>query len=99
MGDRNSLSMFKKRGFNFEETHITKPERVSRIVAVLSLAFVWAVKVGHWCHENIKALKVKKHGRLEKSYFRYGLDVLDETLLGKRFQDYWSIFLGLLKPT
>ena len=86
----------KGRGFNFEDTHITDMARINRIVAVLSLAFVWALKVGQWCHDNIKKLKIKKHGRLERSLFRYGLDVLNQAILETGFEHLWKLFLKLL---
>jgi len=88
----------KGRGFNFEDSRITKEERVSRMVAVLALAFVWAIKVGEWCNDNVRQLKVKKHGRLEKSIFRYGLDALNQAILGFRLQEFWTTFLHLLYP-
>jgi hypothetical protein len=87
---------FKGRGFNFEDTHITEIERINRIVAVLSLAFVWALKVGEWCNDNVKKLKIKKHGRLERSLFRYGLDVLNQAILETGFEHLWNSFLKLL---
>ncbi len=88
----------KGRGFNFEDSRITNPERVSRMVAVLALAFVWAVKVGEWCNDNVRKLKTKKHGRLEKSIFRYGLDTLHQAILEVRFEEFWTTFLHLLYP-
>ncbi len=36
----------KGRGFRFEETHKTKPERIEKMVAVLAIALVWAYKIG-----------------------------------------------------
>lgn len=87
----------KGRGFNFEDTHITEIERINRIVAVLSLAFVWAIKVGEWCNDNVKKLKIKKHGRLERSLFRYGLDVLNQAILETGFQYLWNSFLKILR--
>ena len=88
----------KSRGFNFEDTRITKLDRLERMVAVLAIAFVWAVKVGEWCTENIKILNTKKHGRPEKSIFRYGLDALNQAVLGHHYQDSWTKFLLLLNP-
>lgn len=32
-------------------------------------------------HKNIKKRKIKKHGRLEKSFFSYGLETLAQVLL------------------
>ena len=50
-------------------------------MAVLSIAFAWAHKVGDWRHENQKPIKAKNHGRLSVSYFRYGLDWIRQALL------------------
>jgi hypothetical protein len=74
------FSCLKSRGFNFEDTHITKPERIAKLVALLTIGFCWAYKTGEWRHEQ-KAIKIKKHGRKEISYFRYGLDLLRDVAL------------------
>jgi hypothetical protein len=47
---------------------------------VLSIDRSWAIKVGEWRHEH-EPLKIKKHGRLAKSIFRYGLDFLRSVVL------------------
>lgn len=65
----------KSRGFCLEETHLTDKDRVSRLLALLTLAFCWALLSGKLVCQT-KALKQKKHGRLEKSVFRAGLDYL-----------------------
>ena len=70
----------KSKGFGFEETHLTKPERIEKLVALLTIAFCWAHRTGEWRHEE-KAIPIKKHGRLLQSYFRYGLDYLRDRLL------------------
>ena len=75
------FSCLKGKGFNFEDTRITDLERIESMMAVLSIAFAWAHKVGNWRHENQKPIKVKKHGRLSVSYFRYGLDWIQQALL------------------
>ncbi len=69
----------KSRGFRLEETHVTDPARLKKLLALLALAFCWAVIVGEWLVEQ-KALKIKKHGRLAKSIFRHGLDHLRRIL-------------------
>lgn len=71
----------KSRGFDLEATHLRDPERIEKLLAILSLAFIWAHLVGLWRHEHEKELTLKRHGRLEKSYFRYGLDRLQRLLL------------------
>lgn len=77
----------KSRGFRLEETHVTEPERLKKLIALLALAFCWAHVVGEWLSRQ-KALKTKKHGRLAKSIFRYGLSHLRRILcnLSDRFQ-------------
>jgi hypothetical protein len=74
------FSCLKGRGFNFEDTHMTQPERIEKLLALLSIAFCWAYKTGEWRHVQ-KAIKIKKHGRKAISYFRYGLDLLRDTAL------------------
>lgn len=75
----------KGRGFRFEDTHITDPERIQKLVAVLAIAFAWAHRVGEWRHEKKQAIKIKKHGRLAMSLFRYGLDFIRELLFVGKF--------------
>ncbi len=69
----------KSRGFRLEETHVTDPERLKKLLALLALAFCWAVIVGEWLVEQ-KPLTIKQHGRLCKSVFRHGLDHLRRIL-------------------
>jgi hypothetical protein len=70
----------KSRGFNFEDTHLTKPERISKLLGLLTLALCWCLLVGEWQHEQ-KPIAIKKHGRRAKSLFRYGLDTLRNIVL------------------
>ena len=42
----------KTRGYNFEDTHLTKPERIDRLLAILAIAFAWAHIIGEWFHEQ-----------------------------------------------
>ena len=69
------FGILKSRGFRLEETHLTEGENINKLLALLALATVWAFKVGEWLHQQ-QPLKLKKHGRLAKSLFRYGLDHL-----------------------
>ncbi len=74
-GIETLFGMFKTRGFCLESTHFRDSERLSKLVALMTLALCWAVKTGEWLHRS-SPIKVKKHGRLAKSIFRYGLDHL-----------------------
>jgi glutamine cyclotransferase len=71
----------KGRGFHFESMHLTHYFRIKKMMALLAIALAWAHKVSEWQHKQVKPLVIKKHGRLEKSYFRYGLDYLTDCLL------------------
>lgn len=74
-GIETLFGIFKTRGFCLESTHFNNSERLSKLIALMALALCWAVKTGEWLHRN-NPIKVKKHGRLAKSIFRYGLDHL-----------------------
>ena len=70
-------SMFgclKSKGFYFEDTHITDRDRIKKLIVVLAVAYCWAYKTGEWRHHNEKVISLKKHGRPQYSWFRYGLD-------------------------
>ena len=64
----------KSRGFDLECTHITHPDRLNVLMAVVTLAACWAYRVGEWRIDQGELIKIKKHGRPEKSLFRHGLD-------------------------
>lgn len=79
-GIETLFGMFKTRGFCLESTHLSDPERLSKLLALLSLALCWAILVGEWLHQ-LKPLAIKKHRRKAKSIFRYGLDHLRNIVL------------------
>ena len=93
------FGILKSRGFRFEETHLTDGERINKLLALLTLATIWAFKVGQWLHQQ-EPLKIKKHGRLAKSIFRYGLDFLRSTLFDIQLNmDDFQISLTFLSST
>jgi hypothetical protein len=69
----------KSRGFNLEDTHIKRTDRLSRLLVLLTVALVWAIQIGLWQHQ-LKPLPLKKHGRPLYSLFRRGLDFLRHTV-------------------
>jgi hypothetical protein len=69
----------KSRGFRLEETHLTHPERLKKLIALLAFAFCWAHVIGEWLTRQ-RPLKLKKHGRLAVSIFRHGFDHLRRIL-------------------
>lgn len=89
----------KTRGFRFESTHMTDPARISKLVAILAIAFCWAHLVGEWLHAQYP-IQIKKHGRRAKSIFRYGYDYLRGVLINfaNRVQEFLDC-LGFLSCT
>ena len=73
---------FKTRGFHLEDTHITDPDKIERLLFVIAIAFCWAYRVGD-IEADEQAIPVKTHGRPEKSLFRRGLDKLRHVILKK----------------
>ncbi|MCA1612680.1 MAG: IS4 family transposase [Acidobacteria bacterium] len=69
----------KTRGFCLEATHVTDPERLKKLLALVALAFCWAHVTGEWLSAH-KPLPIKKHGRKAVSLFRHGLDHLRRIL-------------------
>ncbi len=74
-GIETLFGALKSRGFNLEDTHVQDPERLSRLLALLAIAFTLAFVVGQW-QAAVKELKLKKHGYPPKSIFRLGLNML-----------------------
>ncbi|MBD3885348.1 hypothetical protein IFO70_26835 [Phormidium tenue FACHB-886] len=74
------FGIFKTCGFCLELTHLTDLERLSKLLALLSLALCWVSLTGQWLHE-LKPLTIKQHRRRAKSIFRYGFDRLRHIVL------------------
>ena len=69
------FGMLKTRGFRLEDTHLTEIERISKLLSLLTIAVSWAMVAGE-LQMQATPLKTKKHGNLEKSIFRLGLETL-----------------------
>ena len=88
-GIETLFGAFKSRGFRFEDTHMTDPERISKLIALMAIAFCWAHNTGEWLNDR-EPIEIKKHGRKAISLFRYGLDHLREMLLNinEKYQEF-----------
>ena len=77
--NRNQIeTMFKAmktQGFNLEDTHITRPERLEKLMGTMAIAFAWAYKIGDYLDE-INPIKIKSHGRRLRSVFQTGFKFL-----------------------
>lgn len=60
------FACLKTRGFRFEDTHLTNPDRVSKMVALLAIAFVWAHQTGEWLHQQ-RPIPLKKPCSVDSS--------------------------------
>lgn len=65
----------KSRGFRMEDTHVTDPDKIEKILFVLAIAFCWAYRTGE-IQSKITPIRKKTHGRKSKSIFRLGLDII-----------------------
>ncbi len=91
----------KSRGFELEETHLTNPEKISKLMMMLGLALCLAMLMGNIQVVILKrvALKLKNNGRYAKSLFRIGLDALQNILFNLKTPDKqrcFNIWLNLL---
>jgi len=71
----------KSSSFNIEDTPITDLERLEKLFSLTMIAFVWCYKIGGYIDQNIRKIKIKKHGRRAMTVFKYGLDYLSKSLL------------------
>jgi hypothetical protein len=51
------------------------------LIELRLLAFLWAYKLGIYLLQNVKKIRILKHGYRAKSLFKYGLEYIANTLL------------------
>lgn len=78
-----TFSGMKSRGLGLEETHMTAPDRISRLFNLISLAYAWMVRVGEWRAER-DPIAIKSHGRKAISLAQYGWELLCDALRWNR---------------
>lgn len=90
------FSCLKTRGFRMEDTHMTAPEKIEKLLFVLAIAFCWSYKLGI-IKDAKKAIGRKAHGRPSKSLFRVGLDWLRSIVLSmeKKIDEFRKILKSL----
>ena len=72
------FAALKSRGFDLEETHLTEPDRIRKLLGVLALTYSWTRLIGIDRRRREGAPRICANGYPEKSPFRYGLDRLRE---------------------
>ena len=50
----------KTRGFNLEDTHLTDPKRLAKLMGLLALAFAWTCRTGELLHDGPSPIRQKK---------------------------------------
>ena len=78
----------KSRGFGFEDTHLTKPEKIAKLMMLLGFALCLAMVMGEFQTQVLKTveMKIKNNQRYAKSLFRIGLDALQNLLFNHQKQ-------------
>jgi len=80
----------KSSGFKMESTHVTDLKRLETLLEIITIAFFWAYMTGVWLINTSKqTIKIKKHGRPEKSTFKLGLECLIR-MISTNFTKYLS---------
>jgi hypothetical protein len=91
----------KSRGFNFEETHLTMPEKIGKLLMLLGLGLCLAMLMGKLQVEVLQRvkMKLKNNKRYAKSLFRIGLDALQNALFNQNIPKKYKqleLFIDLL---
>jgi hypothetical protein len=68
----------KTRGFNLENTHMKILERISKLIAMVSIAYAFCVSLGIYQDRKIQKIEIKNHGYKANSFFRVGKDIIDD---------------------
>jgi len=73
---RSLFQNLKGRGYDLESTHLRCLKKLSKLVALVSLAYAFCASLGLYYHEKVQSISVKRHGYKANSFARYGLNQL-----------------------
>ena len=79
---------FKSSGFNIEQTHLNDITRISKLIAVICIAFIWAYRIGIFVNQIIKPIEIKKQGIRVMSFFKYGQNYIAHAIFNRNTKDY-----------
>ena len=82
-GIETLFSHLKKRGYQFEDTHMTRKDRIEKLMGVVALAFALCYSWGRKL-EGESATRIKNHGYRAKSIFRRGFESLHRMFIRPR---------------
>jgi Transposase DDE domain len=67
----------KSRGFNIHKSHLTDPQRLSRLFIASCLAYIWLVYLGSLCKKERWQSTIHRRKRCDLSLFQLGLRLLE----------------------
>jgi hypothetical protein len=65
----------KQRGFDLESTHLRCLKKLSKLLALVSIAYACCACIGVYFHQKVQSIKRKKHGYKVNSFARHGLNL------------------------
>lgn len=92
------FSCLKSRGFNFEDTHMSEPKKISSLLFVLTIVLVWSMRTGVNRRKECP-ITLATHGRKRMSVFRRGLEGLRRCIVNLTSEiERFISFINLLLP-
>jgi Transposase DDE domain len=70
----------KSRGFHLHKSHLSEPQRLSRLLMAACLAYIWIVYLGAVCENDGWGRRIHRGERCDLSLFQLGLRLLDHLL-------------------
>jgi len=87
----------KTKGFTLEATHLTDPDKLSTLLAIMAFAVALAVKTGV-AMARLHPIPIKKHGRRAWSLFALGLNTLRKIFAAANPVQIIAFLKALLSP-
>ena len=70
----------KSRGFHIHKSHISDPQRLSRLLIAACLAYLWVIYLGALCEKDGWSRIIHRSERCDLSLFQLGLRILEHFL-------------------
>jgi hypothetical protein len=70
----------KSRGFHLHKSHLSAPQRLSRLLMAACLAYIWIVSLGTVCEKDGWMRLIHRGERCDLSLFQLGIRLLDHLL-------------------
>ena len=90
---------FKSSGFNLEDTHLRDTQRFEKLLSIVMIAFTWAYIIGIYRCDQLQKIRILKHGRKAKSFFKYGLEFITMALINTNMSYLFYTALKILSCT